>query len=168
MSVMKFVTLAVMMASVQGAPQFPNFDLSQFQQFLDLASSNGVNLPPLPPLLQDLVSKLPTGTASGRADLSDEDGSSEEILKHYYGSYSGGYSKPYYGGYTNNYYNPYNSYNPYAAYNPYTTYNPYNAYNPYAYNGQIGTITGTTSTSGTTTGTTGTTGTVTPVRTDES
>merc|ERR1719480_65591 len=168
MSVMKFVTLAVMMVSVQGAPQFPNFDLSQFQQFLDLATSNGVNLPPLPPLLQDLVSKLPTGTASGRADLSDEDGSSEETLKHFYGSYYGGYSKPYYGGYyggyTNNYYNPYTSYNPYAV-NPYAAYNPYTAYNPYAYNGQIGTITGTTSTSGTTTGTEGT---VTPVRTDES
>merc|ERR1719480_710981 len=134
MSVMKFVTIAVMMASVRGAPQFPSFDLSQFQQFLDLASSNGVNLPPLPPLLQDLVSKLPTGTSSGRADLSDEDGSSEETLKHYYGSY------------TNNYYNPYTSYNPYAV-NPYAAYNPYTAYNPYAYNGQIGTITGTTSTS---------------------
>ena len=116
----------------------------------------------------DLVSKLPTGAASGRADISDEDGSSEETLKHYYGSYYGGYSKPYYGGYyggfNNNYYNPYNSYNPYAV-NPYAAYNPYTAYNPYAYNGQIGTITGTTSTSGTTTGTSGT---VTPVRTDES
>ena len=107
----------------------------------------------------DLVSQLPTGTAAGRADFSEE-GSSEEALKHFHGSY-GGYNKPSYGGYNggynNNYYKPY--YNPYNAYNPYTA-NPYAVYNnpyavyPYAYNGQIGTITGATSTAGTSTGTT--------------
>merc|ERR1712184_187962 len=171
MSAMKFVTLAVLMASVQGAPQFLD-QFPQFQQFLDLANSNGNTLPQMPTWLQDILSKLPSGTAAGRADLSDEDGSSsiEETLKHFYGSYYGGYSKPsyggYYGGYNNNYYNPYNSYNPNAV-NPYA-YNPYAPYNPYAYNGQIGTITGATSTQGTTTGTTGTTGAVTPVRTEES
>ena len=121
---------------------------------------------------QDILSKLPTETASGRADLSDQS-SIEDTLKHHHGGYYGGYSKPsyggYYGGYSNNYYNPYNS--PYNAYNPYAVnpyaYNPYAAaaYNPYAYTGQIGTITGATSTQGTTTGTTGI---VNPVRTEES
>merc|ERR1711934_353622 len=175
MSVMKCVTLAVIMMSVQGAPQFPALDqFPQLQQFLNGLDSNGVALPPLPAWLQDLVSKLPTGTASGRADFSDEDGSSssEETLKHFFGGYSkpsyGGYSKPSYGGYdggySNNYYNPYNTYNPYNAYNPYAA-NPY-AYNPY--NGQIGTITGANSAAGTTTGATGTTGVVTPTRTEAS
>merc|ERR1712010_397648 len=149
MSVMKCVTLAVIMMSVQGAPQFPALDqFPQLQQFLNGLDSNGVALPPLPAWLQDLVSKLPTGTASGRADFSDEDGSSssEETLKHFFG----GYSKPSYGGYNGGYSNNY--------YNPYNTYNPYNAYNPY--NGQIGTITGANSAAGTTTGATGTTGVV--------
>merc|ERR1711971_1514995 len=180
MSVMKCVTLAVFMVSAQGAPQFPALDqFPQLQQFLNGLNSNGVALPPLPAWLQDIVSKLPTGTASGRADFSDEDGSSEETLKHFFGGHGkpsyGGYSKPsyggYYGGYSNNYYNPYNTYNPYNAYNPNVA-NPYavNPYavNPYAYNGQIGTITGVNSAAGTTTGTTGTTGVVTPTRTEES
>merc|ERR1712083_122577 len=133
MFVMRCVTLAVLMVSVQGAPQFAIPD--QFQQFLNGANSNGANLPPLPTWLQDILSKLPTETASGRADLSDES-PIDDTLKHHHGGYYGGYSKPsyggYYGGYSNNFYNPYNSpYNsPYNAYNLYAV-NPY-AYNPYA------------------------------------
>ena len=55
MSVMKCVTLAVFVVSVQGAPQFPALDqLPQLQQFLNGLDSNGVALPPLPAWLQGI------------------------------------------------------------------------------------------------------------------
>ena len=53
MSAMKFVTLAVLMASAQGAPQFLD-QFPQFQQFLDLANSNGNTLPQIPTWLQGI------------------------------------------------------------------------------------------------------------------